>query len=104
MYIFTVHCTIHILKISNKILESANSKEYYQEDNKILKIKKKGQLFKNQSLIWGAAPQKFGILFKTFTDMQCMRLYNIVGKLPIGRNGMNMTWVLVYVDWFVVTM
>ena len=33
MYIFTVHCTIHILKIRNKILESAHSKEYYQEDS-----------------------------------------------------------------------
>jgi hypothetical protein len=32
MYIFTFHCTIHIGKISNKILESAHSKEYYQED------------------------------------------------------------------------
>jgi len=61
MYIFTLHCTIHFFKISDKFLESAISKEYYQEDSMKVEKLKKGQLFKNQSLIWGAVPKKSGI-------------------------------------------
>jgi len=71
--------------------------------NKIGKIKREGaKLVKNLSLIWGAVPKIWDTLQDFYSQAVhgvCITLWE---KMLIGRSGMNMTWVQVYVDRFAV--